>query len=359
MQLIFEAPLNSLSFGNVSYNILRELYKRGVSVALFIIGEKGDLSAFDPAPDFVAWIKDASTNRYKKLKRIVPSLKLWHLTGSDLMRGPHQRLFTFHETNKATDIECSIARMQERCFFSSKFSHDVFQQAGLLNVDYANIGFDEDIKPIDVPKPEGIHFTLMGKFEKRKQTEKIIRLWLQKYGNVSGFSLNLCVNNPFFKQEDMQAILGNVFENKRYKNVNLLPFLPTNKDVNQLYCLTDIDLTGLSGGEGWNLPAFNMTCLGKWSIINFNTAHMDWANENNSIIVYPDHEFEAHDGVFFKRGGDFNQGCFFGFNDEHVIRAMEMAVDRVKSGQINTEGTKLPDKFNYKNTVDKLLSSWL
>ena len=38
--------------------------------------------------------------------------------------------------------------------------------------------------------------------------------------------------------------------------------------VNILINNIDIDLSGLSNGEGWNLPAFNATALGKWSIVS-------------------------------------------------------------------------------------------
>ena len=50
MKLILEAPLNSLSFGNVSYNIIRELHKKNVELGLFPIGDP-DLSAYDFSDD--------------------------------------------------------------------------------------------------------------------------------------------------------------------------------------------------------------------------------------------------------------------------------------------------------------------
>lgn len=99
----------------------------------------------------------------------------------------------------------------------------------------------------------------MGKFEKRKHTEKIIKLWLSKYGNNNKYQLTVCVTNPFFKQEEMSAVIHNTLEGKRYSNVNFLPYLKTNSEVNELLNSIDIDLTGLSGAEGWNLPAFNAT----------------------------------------------------------------------------------------------------
>ena len=46
MNLIFDAPINNLSFGNVSVNILKELHKKKSKICLFPKTEP-DLGAFD------------------------------------------------------------------------------------------------------------------------------------------------------------------------------------------------------------------------------------------------------------------------------------------------------------------------
>ena len=53
MKLLLEAPINRLSFGNVSYNFIRELKKLDVDLGIFPIGDLNqlDLSAFDPSED--------------------------------------------------------------------------------------------------------------------------------------------------------------------------------------------------------------------------------------------------------------------------------------------------------------------
>ena len=53
--LVFRGPLNSLSFGNVTYNFLREMYRKEMNVAIFPIGEEIKLEAFDKIDDnFIA-----------------------------------------------------------------------------------------------------------------------------------------------------------------------------------------------------------------------------------------------------------------------------------------------------------------
>ena len=43
MKLLVNAPINALSFGNVSVNILKELYKKNIDLCLFPIGNKTEI----------------------------------------------------------------------------------------------------------------------------------------------------------------------------------------------------------------------------------------------------------------------------------------------------------------------------
>ncbi len=123
--------------------------------------------------------------------------------------------------------------------------------------------------------------------------------------------------------------------------------------VNDLMSSIDIDLTGLSGGEGWNLPAFNMTCLGKWSIVLNATAHKDWATTDNSILVDPTGTIPSEDGVFFKNGMSFNQGDFFDFSEESFNKACDRAELLAKTK--NLSGIELGKKMTYENTVIQIM----
>ena len=166
--------------------------------------------------------------------------------------------------------------------------------------------------------------------------------------------LTCAITNPFFKPEQMQQIINQTLEGKRYFNINFLPFLNTNSEVNELMNSADIDLTGLSGAEGWNLPSFNMTALGKWSLVLNSTSHKDWATQENSILVEPNRKIPAEDGVFFKSGEHYNQGNIYDFDSEYAIAKMEEAVD--KSQKVNSKGKELKNSFSYKKSIDAILN---
>lgn len=350
-QLIVEAPLSQLSFGQVAYNLLRELSKTDIQVGFFPIGNT-DLSCFEPQKEFVDWLQAAINRRYELLKRDVESIKLWHLMGSDNLRTQNQTLLTFYECSEPTSYEKTIAALQKKTLFSSVYAAEKFRGSG--DVGNFACGFDQDLYITDKKYLEGkISWTLCGKWEKRKATKNIIQAWVKKYGNDPKHSLNLLVTNPFFSPEDNQRVLADALGNKRFYNVNNLPPLKTNKEVCELVNATDIDLSGLSFGEGWGLPSFNATALGKWSIVLNHTSHKDWATWQNSILVTPDGETPVYDGVFFKEDSPVNHGVFYSLSEVKMIGAMELAALRV--GQTNTAGLELQNTHSWKNSLDNIL----
>lgn len=354
MKLIFEAPINSLSFGNVAINLLREMWRKNIDVGLFPIGNI-DASAHKLEPEFALWLQAAVNNRFSVLEKDVPAIKLWHLNGSDNRKTEKQYLVTFYEASEPTFIEKKLAKLQTKTFFCGDYATKQFLNAGCDNSASFKLGFDQSFQ-ITGKKylPERIHFGLMGKFEKRKHTAKIIQAWLEKYGNNPKYLLSCCVTNPFFKEDQMQQLISSTLQGKRYGNINFLPYLQTNAEVNDFLNAIDIDLTGLSGAEGWNLPSFNATCLGKWSIVLNATSHKDWATESNSILVEPSGTIPIYDNVFFKENEMYNQGIMWDWSKESVFEAFEKAEQKI--GTINENGIKLSQELTYEKTLNQIIS---
>lgn len=355
MKLVYSAPINSLSLGNVSFNILRELFKKNVETVLLPIGNNLDFSAYtNLEKSFIDWIKNSCENPLRKIKRETPTLKVWHINGSELKPTDKQFLYTFYEANQPTADELNIAKLQEKTIFSSRYASVHFQNLGVKTTNIP-LGFDSDFHETNKTYlgDNIIHFGLMGKWEKRKHTQKIIETWIKKYGNNPRYRLTCCVNNPFFKIEQMNALIGQTVKGQKPFNVNFLPYLKTNAEVNDFLNAIDIDLTGLSGAEGWNLPAFNAVCLGKWSVVLNATSHQDWANSNNSILVEASGMEPIYDNVFFKQGEPFNQGNFFTWTEEDVLAAFEKAESLAKTP--NLEGKELGKIFTYEKTVESIL----
>ena len=356
-KLIIHAPTNSLSLGNVSYNILRELFKRKIQCAIF--PRQVDLGAYNVPLDFKNWLEFSINNRFTKYNKNIPELAIWHISNSEAKHGNRQYLFTFHETSSPTNEEINIVNQQEHTFFSSNWSVDNFKTYGANNVSFVPLGFDEDFSIINgAGNDKIIHWGLIGsKFEGRKNTELTIKTWIKKYGSNPKHMLSLAVTNPFFNKQahgfDTNDILNQIFAGNKPFNVNILPYLKTNIEMNQTYNSLDIDLTGLSSSEGFNLPAFNCTALGKWSAVTNFSAHKDWATDKNSILIEPKSMRPVYDGKFFVEGQPFNQGSISQITENQIIEAMEKVEPLAKT--INIEGLKLQKEFTYSKTVDKIL----
>ncbi len=93
MHLLVEAPINSLSLGNVSYNFLRELKNKKVDIGLWPVGEI-DVKAYPEDKELLEYIQLAINNRYNYLKEDAPSFKVWHLNGSENRKTSKQFLIT-------------------------------------------------------------------------------------------------------------------------------------------------------------------------------------------------------------------------------------------------------------------------
>jgi hypothetical protein len=355
MKLIVNVPINSLSFGNVAVNLLREMFKEQEDVAIFPIGDKVEVDAFDKTSNgFRVWLQNSINNRFHKLSSEIPTLKLWHLSGSETRFSSRQFLYTFHELDQITPLEKTLAEFQTRTIVSSSFSQRVFKESG-VSVDFANPGFDEDFHLNGSNHvPDKVSWGLMGKFEKRKHTAKIVKSWLKKYGNNNKHVLNLCISNPFILPEQMKSDVMAMLGGQRFNNLNFLPYLRTNTEVNDYHNAVDIELAGASGAEGWGLPAFNATCLGRWAVVLQETAHKDWATSSNCVVLESSGKISSEDGRFFVKGAQFNQGDIYDWNEDAFISVLEKAEKLAKTP--NSEGMKLKTTHSYANTWQKIKS---
>ena len=225
MKLTVNAPINSLSFGNVSTNILRQLYKKNTELTFFPIGDNVEISAFDKIKkDFVDYLQNSTNKRFETINKNTPCLKLWHIFGSESRFSKNQSLYTFHETSDLTKIEKNLLKTQDLIFVSSNYTKKIFDINGIENVVHAPLGFDDDFFITNKEYlPNKIHFGLMGKFEYRKNTSRIIKTWLKLFGNKPEYQLSCVVNNSFLDKSKFQIEITKILEGKHYNNINFTP----------------------------------------------------------------------------------------------------------------------------------------
>ena len=356
MSFSVQLPLNNLSFGQVGFNLLHEFYKKGLRPAIFTDGNV-DPSAYDFDPQFLNWIKSGINIAPVKHSRDHTVLRLWHINDSWRTYSDRQILLTFHETDSLTNAEANIASSSELCV-TSKFTQKVFKEKN-LNSTLCSLGFDSlHFKKINKQYFDDgrITFNLCGKFEKRKHHAKVIKAWIKKFGKNKKYSLQCSLHNPFYQdQNQLKSIYSEILGNKHIFNVTFMQFMPKNAVYNDYLNSGDI-VIGMSGGEGWGLPEFHSVGLGKHAVMLNATAYKEWATSENSVLLEPSGKIEVYDNKFFVKGGPFNQGNIFDFDEDNFIAGCEQAIERHQKNPINEAGLKIQTDFTYSKLADNLIS---
>lgn len=355
-KLSLEAPLNRVSFGQVVFGLVEASRSLGVDLS-FIPDGKIDLSSFDITQERLDYIQESAKKSFAH-DRNEPVVKFWHINGLNRSYSDKRIGFTFHETDRLTPTEAKILNQMDLVIVTSDYTKQVFESSSKARVEVVPLGFDSvHFSQLEKNKTlkDKIVFGLVGKLEDRKATTRIINLWAKTFGNNPRYLLNAFVSNVHLTNDDYKNQILGALEGKVYSNINFLPFMAKNSEFNIAINSIDIDLSGMSLAEGWNLPAFQAIALGQQAIVLNAHAHKMYANENNAILVEPnDNKIEANDGKFFIKGGLFNQGYWHDFNNDDLIEAMKLAAERGKV--VNVDGIKLQKDFTYEKTVEKILS---
>ncbi len=356
MDYTFNVPLNSVSFGQVSFALLRESYKAGHSPCIIPIGGQVDISAQKEDKDFTSWLQSCLNKGLRTHKKSFPVLKLWHLSGGIESLSNKQVLYSFYELDSPTPEEINTVQNNYKVLFPCDYNTNTFKDYNCTNVETVPLGFD-NFNFYDTKKTyftDGrISFLIGGKWEPvRKKTDKVIQTWLKKFGGNPKYFINCAIHNNFVHPDQHKQIYNNIVQGKNYGNIQFLPFMQQNSSYNDLICSSNIVL-GL-GTESWGIPEFSATALGRHSVISNYAGHKQWATSENSCLVSPSAKTLAYDNMFFHPNQPFNQGSVYDFNEDNLVQAMEESVKRVESNRINIKGLELQDKFSYKNTFDRI-----
>ncbi len=361
-------PLNSLSFGNVSFLLLRKLFeyknegKFDGEIYLFPRGPIDASTQIGPTPEFNQWINEIILNGLTKWKREYPMFCLWHLSGLLESHSNNPSAMSFYELDAPTKFEVCAAKNNKMCF-TSKFTCDTFKTYGIESK-HIPLAFDSfNFKPTNKKyhTDSRVVFNILGKLELRKQQSKVIQSWIKRFGNNNKFVLQCGIYNQFLQTNSPQGVVdlnnqyvAQIFGNNKPYNVTLYPFMKDNAQYNDLLCSANI-VIGMSAGEGWGWPEFTSLALGRHGILLDAHAYSDWANDSNAVMVKPNGKMPIVDQIFFKQGDMWNQGQGFSWDEDTFIAACEQAIKRVEANPLNENGLLLQERFSANKFVDNIL----
>ena len=106
-----------------------------------------------------------------------------------------------------------------------------------------------------------------------------------------------------------------------------------------------------SRAEGWNLELLEMMAIGKQVIATNNTAHTEYCDEKNCLLIETPESEPAFDGVFF-----FGDGNWTALGDDQINKLAEYMREvhlKKKGGGlgVNVAGITTGEKYTWANTA--------
>lgn len=354
MKINFIGPYSCLGYGVFGKNILREL-DLVCEVSYHPIGHPQPLS------DSEILLLNKTTSVAAYYNPNCPSLRLWHQHDLALHAGSPRIGWPIFELNRFTSRERHHLESQDMVFVCSQWAKNIIlSETNQKNVSVIPGGVDTSIfYPTSTCASNKFIFLTIGKFEVRKNHEGIIRAFDLAFSDNDNVELWLMTENPFLDTQD-QLIWSSLIEGTRlHYKIRRIPHFNTQHDIAKIINMASCGIFP-SHAEGWDLPVLEMMACGKPVIVSNYSAHTEYCNVNNSILLNVN-KLESANAVNYNISTSFDKQHFYGqgewgqINLDDIVDSMRLAY---KLGiSINQEGIKTAQQFSWKNSVNKILET--
>ena len=155
--------------------------------------------------------------------------------------------------------------------------------------------------------------------------------------------------NPFLTDEEKNTWLK-LYNKPNIKMINRVDFQEQLAEImSNTYC-------GIfpSKSEGWNLEALEMMACGKHVIITDYSAHTQFCNDKNSMLVDIKEEEPAYDGKWFTNG-DGTWASLDGDPYDQMVEHMRSIYEQWKTDRsCNTEGIVTSKELTWARSAKKI-----
>lgn len=346
------APINNLGYGVVGTNILVEMVKSGINVSTWPIG------TIECSRDIRKTIINSIAFR-SKYDTNATSLRIWHQNDLAQHVGNGKRIgFPIFELDKFNAVEIDEMARMDKLFVCSEWAKKIVENH-IPNQDTSVVplGVDRNIfnEEDNCPDENWTTFINIGKWEYRKGHDIIPLAFEKAFNSNDRVRLWMMNENPFISDEQTKQ-WQNLYKNSRMGHkINFLPRVQTHEEVASI--MKDADCGVFPArAEGWNLELLEMMSMGKSVITTDYSAHTEFCNTTNSLLISFREKELAKDGFFFdgECGGEWME---LGVQEvDRLADAMETVHNWKKNGtlEINNPGIETAKRFSWKNTVEKI-----
>jgi glycosyltransferase involved in cell wall biosynthesis len=212
--------------------------------------------------------------------------------------------------------------------------------------------FNSKNRKLDDRKFKFLH---IGKTEERKNTAKLIRAFARAFSNDKNVRMTLFIHNIHIPKFDSSSyvykVLADAGLEQHFLKFDIKNFV---EDLVSVYNTHHVAIFP-SSSEGIGLPTLEAMSCGVPVITTLNTAMLDYANENNSILITDLKEEQVWDPHFFPTKGSF--GTWMTPSEEDLMNKMKWTYENYEKAAIigNTAEEWVSKNYNWDLAADKFL----
>lgn len=308
----FYCPMNHLGYGVHSFNLMRSLDALGIELTLYTPNNKIDLNE----SIIEKWIKNQN-----QFKADDAGVMIFHEQSMNKFWGKPRIGFPVFEVGL---FKQDVEKLKTLDFIlqTCDWYKDYLNNIGFNNVHVVPEGYDEqrynmdnwDVnKKIELLNKEGLIFSHVGKFEERKNSRNILKVFTYALENCNMKCTLIAHMFNMFEPKWLELItnyvnaLGYTIAKEKEEMIifiknNLRIMIPKfpMKDIREIYASSHFGIY-LSRAEGWNLPLMESIACGTPCITTTWTGMSAYINENYPIdlTITKGAQTVAYDGIWF------------------------------------------------------------
>ena len=346
------SPINSLGYGVAGLNLCKELNQISPT-SLFPIG-RPDVSS---QSDFDVVNEMVSNSRFVDFE--LPCLRIWHQHDMSQFVGNGEKIgFPIFELDNFTDLEKHHLSHPDRLFVCSEWAKEVvINTVGIKeeNIFVIPLGVDPQVfKPCEPNRREKTVFFNCGKWEVRKGHDVLVECFNSAFNHSDDVELWMMCENPFYNDQQQKEWINLYKQSKLGDKIRIIPRQKTHQDVYNIMKQTDCGVFP-ARAEGWNLELLEMMACGKQVIATNYSAHTEFCNSSNSMLVDINSVELANDGVWFKGNGMW--ASLDSDAIDQIISHMRSVHNQKQQGfsHQNIDGIQTSKEFSWKNSAKNFL----
>lgn len=338
------APINNLSYGIVTQNILNKMVDKR-TVLLSVIGQQQILTKniYDSTENFNNINPPIDTSSVK----IFHQFDLAHHIG----KGKHIG-FPFFELDEFTDREIKHLSLQDVVLVASQWAKEIVDSHIKTQCEVVPLGVDTSVFYPDPKHSNSCIFLNIGKMEYRKGKDVLLKACERVFKDKADCMLWMMAENPFVDcSYDKKE-----FVNKLGHKVAFLPKVEGSKQVAEIINRANYGIYP-TRSEGWGMPILESLACGLEIAATNYSAPTEYLTEENSYMIPIREKEVAFDGVFF----DGSIGRWAKLDEQYeddLVEVMEYMYFKWKKGEnkINKRGVETARNYTWEKTAEGILN---